>query len=89
MQLWEFVQKGYKNHDFLLFTIIYPKINMIVVKTICLGNNLPMHIRENLDFPRQKLRQLSSVEANFEDWVYKVVLDHTENFTECVKCTNN
>ena len=29
----------------LLITIIYPKINMNVFKTICLGNNLPMRIR--------------------------------------------
>ena len=28
-----------------LITIIYPKINMNVFKTICLGNNLPMCIR--------------------------------------------
>ena len=29
----------------LLITIIYPKINMNVFKTICLGNNLPLRIR--------------------------------------------
>ena len=34
----------------LLFTIIYPKIDMNVVKAIFLGNNLLMHIRENTDF---------------------------------------
>ena len=31
-----------------------------------LGNNLPMHIRENTDFPRQRPRQLQSAEAHFE-----------------------
>ena len=31
-----------------------------------LGNNLPMHIRENTDFPRQGPRQLQSAEAHFE-----------------------
>ena len=51
---------------FLLFTIIYPKINMNVVKVIFLGNNLPMHIGENIDFLRQKPWKLSSAEANFE-----------------------
>ena len=60
-----FFQKVYKNEDFLLFTIIYPEINMNVVKTICLGNNLSKYIRENIDFPRQKPRQLPSAEANF------------------------
>ena len=33
----------------------------IVVETICLGNNLSMHIRENTDFPWQ----FPSAEANF------------------------
>ena len=31
-----------------------------------LGNNFPMHIRENTDFPRQRARQLQSAEAYFE-----------------------
>ena len=55
---------------FLLFTIIYPKINMNVNnfewKQFRLGNDLPLHIRENIDFPRQRSRQLPSTEANFE-----------------------
>ena len=58
-------RKGIKMKIFLLFTIIYPKINMNAVKTICLSNNLPMHIRENTDF----LRQLPSAKANFEGCV--------------------
>ena len=29
-----------------------------------LGNNLPMHIRKNTDFPRQKPQQWPSAEAN-------------------------
>ena len=62
-----FFSKGIKMKIFLLFTIIYPKINMNVVKAICLGNSLPTHIRENIDFPWQKPRQWPSVETNFED----------------------
>ena len=50
------------------------KINMNVVKTICLGNNLAKHIRENKDFPRQKSRQLASAKANFEGWTIKQAL---------------
>ena len=34
----------------LLFTIIYPKIN-ILLRQSCINNNLPMHIRENTNFP--------------------------------------
>ena len=52
LQLWKFVQKGFKNNFFLLFTIIYPKIKMLL-RQFRLGNNLPTHIRENTDFPRQ------------------------------------
>ena len=36
------------------------------VKTICLGNNFPMHIKENTDFPQQMPQQLLSAKANFE-----------------------
>ena len=39
---------------------------MNVVKTICLGNNLPRHTKENTDFPQQTPQQLASAEANFE-----------------------
>ena len=55
---------------FLLFTIIYSKINMNVVKKI-IGNNLlsPTHIRENTDFFRQKHQQLLSGEENFESYL--------------------
>ena len=59
---------GIKIKIFLFFTIIYPKINIIVVKAICLGNNLPMHIRENAGFPWQKPQQLPSVKASFVGW---------------------
>ena len=52
--------------SYILFTITYQKMDVNVVKTICLSNNLSMHIRENTDFPRQKPRQLPSTEANFE-----------------------
>ena len=52
----------YNWFSLLLFPIIYQKINVNVVKTICLGHNLPTHIRKNTDFNRQ----LPSVEANFE-----------------------
>ena len=54
---------------FSLFTITYQKINMNVVQTICLINNLPTHIRENIDFPQQKPCQLQSGKANFEGWL--------------------
>ena len=50
----------------VFFTMIYPKINMNVVKTICLGNNLLPHIREKTDFPQHKPWQLPNVEANFK-----------------------
>ena len=53
---------------FLLFTIIYSKINMNVVKQFCLGNNLPTHIRENTDFSRQKPQHLLSDEAKAVQW---------------------
>ena len=42
---------------------------MNVVMRICLGNNLPSHIRENTDFPQQKPRQLLSAKTNFEGCV--------------------
>ena len=38
------------------------------VKQFYLGNNLPKHFRGNTNFHRQKLRQLLSVEANFESY---------------------
>ena len=38
----------------------------MLLRQFRLGNNLPTHIRENTDFPRQKPRQLPSFEANFE-----------------------
>ena len=62
LSLWEFVQKGYDNEDFLLFRIIYPKINMIVVKTIA-----------KCRFPTaDAYHQLPSAKMNFEGW--KVML---------------
>ena len=51
---------------FLLFTIVYRKINKFL-RQFCLGNNLPTHIAENTHFPQQKPRQLQSAKANFED----------------------
>ena len=39
---------------------------MNVVKTTCLENNLPTHIRENTDFPQQKPWQFLIAEANLE-----------------------
>ena len=41
-------------------------MNMMLLRQLRLGNNLPMHIRENTGFLRQKPRQLPSAEANFE-----------------------
>ena len=57
----KFAQKGYKNEDFLLFTNVYPKINMLL-RQFLLENNLPTHVRENIDFPWQ----MPSVEENLE-----------------------
>ena len=37
----------------IIYTVIHPNTNMNVVKTICLGNNLQIHIKENTDFPWQ------------------------------------
>ena len=57
---------NYGNLLSLFFTIIYQEINVNVVKTTCLSNDLLMHIRENTDFARQKPQQLPSAKANFE-----------------------
>ena len=38
------------------------KLTLMLLRSFRLGNNLPMLIKENTDFPRQ----LPSVEANFE-----------------------
>ena len=52
---------------FLLFTIIYSKINMNECwKQYRSGYNLPTHIRENTAFSLQKPQHLLSAEANFE-----------------------
>ena len=42
----------------------------MLLRQFRLGINLPTHIRENIDFPRQKPRQLPSAEANFEGCNY-------------------
>ena len=64
------LKKCPKMKTFLLFTIIYSKININVVKIIRLGNNLPTHIREYTDFLWQKPQQLPSAKANFKGWKY-------------------
>ena len=46
---------------FLIFTIIYPKLTRLLLRQFRLGNNLPTHIRETTDFPRQKPRHLAMV----------------------------
>ena len=38
----------------------------MLLRQFCLGNNLPMHIKENTDFLREKLWELPVVKANFE-----------------------
>ena len=38
----------------------------VPLKQCRLGNNLPTHIRENTDFPRQRPRQLPSAKVKFE-----------------------
>ena len=49
-------RKGIRMKIFLLFTIIYPKMN--VADKFESAINLPTHIRENTDFSWQKPRQL-------------------------------
>ena len=49
-------------------------MNMMLLRQLRLGNNLPMHIRENTGFLQQKPRQLPSAEANFEGWVTKMLV---------------
>ena len=46
------LRKGIKMNIFLVFTLIYPNISMMVRQSP-LDNHLPTHIRENTDFPRQ------------------------------------
>ena len=58
-------RKGIKIFFFLLFTIIYPNINMLL-RQLCLSNNLQTRIRKNADFLLQNPQQLPSAEANFE-----------------------
>ena len=79
LQLWDFTQKLSQNDDFLLFPIVYSKINMLLRK-FRLGNNLPTHIKENTNFLRQKPRQLPSAEAVFERCYFRKWQ---------VKCPNN
>ena len=58
-------RKGIKMKICVFFTMIYPKINMNVVKTICLGNNLLPHIEKKQISPSislgncQMFRQIS------------------------------
>ena len=40
----------------------------MLLRQFCLGNNLPMHIKENTKFRRQKPRQLPSAQANFKGY---------------------
>ena len=63
-------EKVCKMKTFLLFTIIYSKINLNVMKTIInyLGNKLPTHVRENTSLSRKKSRQLLSAEGNIESF---------------------
>ena len=42
---------------------------MTVVKATFLGNNLPTHVRENTDIPRQKLRQLPNAKSTLKGCV--------------------
>ena len=38
----------------------------MLLRQFRLGNNLPTYIKENIDLPWQKPRQLSGAETNFE-----------------------
>ena len=48
-----------------------------------LGINLPMHIRENIDLPRQKPQQLPSAEASFEGRISIFYQWSAHNFMFC------
>ena len=41
----------------------------MLLRRVCLSNNLPTNIRENTDFPRQNPRQLLSAKAHFKGGV--------------------
>ena len=57
--------KCLKMKMFLLFPIVYS--TYMLLRQFCLSNNLPTHIKENIDFFQQKSQQLLSDKANFED----------------------
>ena len=46
----------------------------MLLRQFCFRNNLPTHIKENLNFRRQKPRQLLSAEANFEGCSFEVIV---------------
>ena len=50
---------------FSLLTIIYPKIDMKLLKQFCLGNNLAAHIRENTD-PLGKASEIDECLGEFQ-----------------------
>ena len=62
-----------------------PKLRWMLLKQFFLGNNLPMQIRENKDFPQQKLLQLPSANVNFEGWNCKndKIIFLFFNFSSC------
>ena len=58
----KFVQKGYENEDFfLLFTTIYPKINLNIVKTILADT----HSRK-CRFPSAKASAIAGHQGKFQ-----------------------
>ena len=42
----------------------------MLLRQFCLGNNLPLHIKKNIDFLRQKPQQLPNAKTNFEGCCY-------------------
>ena len=65
---------------FLLFTIVYSKINMLL-RPFRLSNNLPTQIKENIDFLRQKPWQLPSAKANFEGCIVRSMFPFVFNWS--------
>ena len=66
LQLWEFVEKMSKNEDFLLFTIIYPKINLNLVKTVYPRQYFANAHDRKFKFPLAKLSQIGECKGKFQ-----------------------
>ena len=68
LQLCEFIQKVSKNEDFFTFYNSLLLFTSMLLRQVCLSNDLLTHIKENTDFLQQKPQQLPSIKANFKGW---------------------